>query len=536
MWRCGVPLPRGQGGRRCVMLAMMAVMVLFLHLLVHRRVVEPFTFLRLRNGVVEDVLGPEPLQVNPRGPATATSLSVTAWKGDNATTQSTTTTTSHPTMVKKGNKVTTQSTTTTTSRPTTVKKGNKATTQSTTTTTSQPTTVKKGNKATTQSTTTTTSQPTTVKKGNKATTQSTTTTTSRPTTVKKGSKMTTRSTTTSAPRPATVNEKIKATTVKKENPFKNQVILNEWPPKVKFPLMLFNNPGRLGNRLNSYAVALTFHAAHNATATTAVTRDSMNQLVTLLDTTRLTLPVVDGNLVNEARKKGAHVSVGIPSWKKNDMISHLEPAYQRGEKEYRETGKPKMYSLEGYPNRMYLLAGHHDTIRAAFRFKEDLKQKIARFLEGVRERRGRRDITFVGFHIRRTDYTYHMERFFKCSLPGPAFYQSALNHYRATLRNPVFVVASDDLSYARQHLNTSTDVEFTDMKTAAEDMVLLGSCSHSIMTVGTFGFWASFFAGGQVVYPLITNCTLKPFVHPDHLGPRGYENWKAFDVGGGGPV
>ncbi|XP_050701779.1 galactoside alpha-(1,2)-fucosyltransferase 2-like isoform X29 [Eriocheir sinensis] len=399
---CGALLPRGQGGRRCVLLAITVLTVLFLHLLVHRQVVEPLIFLRQWADVGERVPVGEVLQVTSGSPSTT------------------------------------------------------------------------------------------------------------------------------PPRQSTVKNESKATTVKKDDPFKNQVILNKWPPKVKFPLMLFNNPGRLGNRLSSYAFALTFHAAHNATATTAVTRDSMNQLVALLDTAYLTLPVVDGNLIKEAKNKKAHVSVGIPSWKKNDMVSHLEPAYQRGEKEYRESGKPKMYSLKG----------HHHTIRAAFRFKEDLKQKVAKFLEGVRQKRGRRDITFVGFHIRRTDYRRVIKSFFKCTspLPGLAFYQSAMNHYRATLRNPVFVVASDDLSYARQHLNTSTDVEFTDMKTAAEDMVLLGSCSHSIMTVGSFGFWASFFAGGQVVYPLITNCTLKPFVHPDHLGPRGYENWKAFDTDGGGPV
>lgn len=75
-----------------------------------------------------------------------------------------------------------------------------------------------------------------------------------------------------------------------------------------------------------------------------------------------------------------------------------------------------------------------------------------------------------------------------------------------------------------------------DMKSAAEDMALLGSCSHSVMTVGSYGFWASFFAGGQVVYPLIVNCSVTPFVHPDSLGPLDYDNFKPFDINGGGPV
>ena len=33
-----------------------------------------------------------------------------------------------------------------------------------------------------------------------------------------------------------------------------------------------------------------------------------------------------------------------------------------------------------------------------------------------------------------------------------------------------------------------------------EDFVLLASCQHVIMSVGSFGYWAAFLAGGDVVY------------------------------------
>ncbi|XP_050701785.1 galactoside alpha-(1,2)-fucosyltransferase 1-like isoform X2 [Eriocheir sinensis] len=299
--------------------------------------------------------------------------------------------------------------------------------------------------------------------------------------------------------------------------------------------MMFNNPGRLGNRLNSYATSLRFQAVHKGNATVATSRDTVQRLMELLDPTYLPLPVAEKSLVEKAKEKKAFVAVG-PNWAKSDFVTHLEPTFQKAEKEFRKNHEPKLYSLGGYPNRMWLLAGHHDTIRAAYRIREDLRQKAARFLEGVRQKRGLQDITFVGFHIRRTDYTKVIKTYYKCSLPGPAYYESALNYYRNKLQNPVFVVASDSSTYARQHLKGHKDVEFSDMKSPAEDMALLGSCSHSIMTVGSYGFWASFFAGGEVVYPLGVNCTVTPFVHPDTLGPRGYENFKPFDMDGGGPL
>ncbi|KAK8390741.1 hypothetical protein O3P69_010448 [Scylla paramamosain] len=38
-----------------------------------------------------------------------------------------------------------------------------------------------------------------------------------------------------------------------------------------------------------------------------------------------------------------------------------------------------------------------------------------------------------------------MKNFHNCSLPGPEFYEMAMNHYRASLTDPLFVVTSDDL-------------------------------------------------------------------------------------------
>ena len=34
-----------------------------------------------------------------------------------------------------------------------------------------------------------------------------------------------------------------------------------------------------------------------------------------------------------------------------------------------------------------------------------------------------------------------------------------------------------------------------------QQMSLLSRCNHSITTVGSFGFWSSYLADGEVVYP-----------------------------------
>nr|XP_045602968.1 galactoside alpha-(1,2)-fucosyltransferase 2-like [Procambarus clarkii] len=293
--------------------------------------------------------------------------------------------------------------------------------------------------------------------------------------------------------------------------------------RVRWPLMVFSTMGQLGNCLNSYATALTFHGSHSATV--AVTQHIFGRVSSLVAPGHLTLPVVSNELLMDAMDMDEAERVD-PDYLKNDMVSHLEPTFQRAVAEYRDNAFKKVFILEGYPNRMRMLADHHHVIRSNLRIRPELQAKVSSFLDRVRALRGD-NITFVGVHVRRGDYVRYMERFFRCKLPQVEFIVAAMDRYRATVSNPVFVVCSDDLPFVRLHLQNAPDTVISDMALPEEDMALLAACSHSIMTVGSFGFWGSYLAGGRVIYPLLNNCFHTPFVHPDTLGPRGFENWLA---------
>ncbi|XP_047492405.1 galactoside 2-alpha-L-fucosyltransferase Sec1-like isoform X5 [Penaeus chinensis] len=108
----------------------------------------------------------------------------------------------------------------------------------------------------------------------------------------------------------------------------------------------------------------------------------------------------------------------------------------------------------------------------------------------------------VGFHVRRGDYVRYAARSFRASLPDDKYFTKALNHYRQKFSNEVaFVVASDDKGFVRQRLGHHPDVYLSKATSAFEDMALLSSCNHSIVTLGSFGFWTGYLAGGEVVYP-----------------------------------
>src|SRR5206468_3243249 len=95
-----------------------------------------------------------------------------------------------------------------------------------------------------------------------------------------------------------------------------------------------------------------------------------------------------------------------------------------------------------------------------------------------------------------------------------------LSTFHPVFSNFVFVVCSDDVLWSKANLRSSEIIDFrnfmrflsdaaevsdrdpnptvivaySENKTAEEDMALLAMCNHTIMTVGTFGWWAGYLA------------------------------------------
>ncbi|XP_066957192.1 galactoside alpha-(1,2)-fucosyltransferase 1-like [Macrobrachium rosenbergii] len=127
----------------------------------------------------------------------------------------------------------------------------------------------------------------------------------------------------------------------------------------------------------------------------------------------------------------------------------------------------------------------------------------------------------IGVHVRRTDYMHsllflidivvkQLQRF-KSMVPEHAYFKRATDYYREKYPGCRFLVSSDDLSFAKRSFGAYTDVLFTPGSVREVDMALLASCDHSIITVGSFGFWCGYLCGGEVVYPDISALPLYTF-------------------------
>ena len=119
---------------------------------------------------------------------------------------------------------------------------------------------------------------------------------------------------------------------------------------------------------------------------------------------------------------------------------------------------------------------------------------------------------FVGLHVRRSDLLDSPARRGGFKVATLNYISRAMDYFRKRYPTAQFVVRSDDIKWCREnirgpdvHLPLDTENSISNdlllsLGEAVADLALLSLCNHTIMTVGTFGWWAAFLAGGETVY------------------------------------
>lgn len=147
-----------------------------------------------------------------------------------------------------------------------------------------------------------------------------------------------------------------------------------------------------------------------------------------------------------------------------------------------------------------------ERIRREFTFVERLKSDADEFLRNISTPTTKTTTVYIGAHVRRRDMlaTFNVDRGY--TVATKEYLVGAVRHFRSQFPSGllVFVVCSDDIDWTKQNFPPPTDnssvVVFSEKRDAAQDMALLAACNHSIITVGTYGWWSAYLAGGRTVY------------------------------------
>ncbi|XP_049834485.1 uncharacterized protein LOC126278418 [Schistocerca gregaria] len=271
--------------------------------------------------------------------------------------------------------------------------------------------------------------------------------------------------------------------------------------KLKCPdgdLVSVQDGGRLGNKLWEYAAVWALpRVLPELNKTAVVPRSLLKALSKLFH--NLSLPALEDLPEDCPARRRLEASEPVKRWRL-EPLSRALPAFAE---------RPLLL------HRWIVLAepvlARLDELRAGdFRLRPELAAGAQRALWALRRRSGVPDharVTFVGVHVRRTDFSSWLPRVYNRSLADASYFSAGMALCRARARlwkggRALFAVASDDPGWCERHLadgGASRDVLVARGGSPEQDLALLAACNQSLLDYGTFGQWAALLAGGPAV-------------------------------------
>ncbi|KAL7636710.1 UNVERIFIED_CONTAM: hypothetical protein RMT77_012462 [Armadillidium vulgare] len=280
----------------------------------------------------------------------------------------------------------------------------------------------------------------------------------------------------------------------------------------KWPLIIGISTGRLGNNIHNFALILVLSKKFPH-FTFAISEKISEFVFKLFDRETFDLPIV-GEKAMQQLPPNNYIAFQ-PRDNFEDDFSYVLSALNL------VSGKEKILLLEAYP--LDLFYGYESFLLSQLKIRKDLLEKVRSVMNVIEKtlqaERNLSNVTYIGVHVRRTDYIkFSVEHFGLKGLPGKKYFSRVFKYFKSRIKNPVFLICSDDTDYAKRAFMDYQNAFVIVNKTAEEDFAILSSCSHGVMTVGSFGFWASFLTGGEVLYTWYKDYVVVPFMHPMKLG------------------
>lgn len=113
--------------------------------------------------------------------------------------------------------------------------------------------------------------------------------------------------------------------------------------------------------------------------------------------------------------------------------------------------------------------------------------------------------------IRRGDYVNNLENEKIFNICSQEYYLKAIAIMQEKIENPVFVIFSDDIEWARENIKIEGKVFFETGKDPVwEKLRLMYSCKHFIISNSTFSWWAQYLSRNSEKIVISPNIWFKP--------------------------
>lgn len=159
----------------------------------------------------------------------------------------------------------------------------------------------------------------------------------------------------------------------------------------------------------------------------------------------------------------------------------------------------------GYFQSWKYLKGYEREIKKLFTFQPSIRQRADKQLQGIIKSFQDKGVTkktvLVGVHIRRGDYVTEKTFVnFGYNVATETYIHNAVKYFQDRYPDVLFIVCGNDLPWAREVMQKYERTYFVEGNSPSQDMALLTGTHHTLMTVGTFGWWIGWLTNGTTVY------------------------------------
>ncbi|CAF1209331.1 unnamed protein product [Didymodactylos carnosus] len=155
--------------------------------------------------------------------------------------------------------------------------------------------------------------------------------------------------------------------------------------------------------------------------------------------------------------------------------------------------------LTGYWQNYKYFVNYYKEIRHQFTLKKNILLEIDKYFTYSYKLR---NATLVGVHVRRGDFLSQHNINVGFTVSSAEYINKSMTYFTTKYQNVYFIIASDDKTWCIETFGKqqNNNVLITPKHfTPSEDLAILTSCKHTIVTVGTFGWWAAFLTNGEVL-------------------------------------
>nr|XP_022338996.1 galactoside 2-alpha-L-fucosyltransferase 2-like isoform X2 [Crassostrea virginica]XP_022338997.1 galactoside 2-alpha-L-fucosyltransferase 2-like isoform X2 [Crassostrea virginica] len=167
-------------------------------------------------------------------------------------------------------------------------------------------------------------------------------------------------------------------------------------------------------------------------------------------------------------------------------------------------GESENLWVKGYLQSWKYFQHAEKELRAMYTFQDSIAQKAkSTFQATIASKKNKitAKTVFVAIHVRRGDMKNNLNYVkYGYTTADMSYISKAMNTFRKDFPDILFVVGSDDLKWCKENIKDD-DVVFIPPGSAPEmDIAILTNCNHTIVTVGSYGWWTAWLVNGKTIY------------------------------------